>query len=205
MAASCQDLWGTTLEQNPRNCVASPGACAADEVCNPGTELCEGGMVLDAVEPRRVALTGGSLVTLRGRGFFPGSRVSFGALGSVVPAAILSDTEIRTTVPPGRACGPISIKVQRSWDLSVQRDDLLSMYAPNVSFAPTHVIGQNPSTWSVYVTTYDLNRDGKLDVIATAYNHSAIDIFLGNGDGTFQFAPRLPTGAYPYQIVFGDA
>ncbi|MFO0575245.1 MAG: FG-GAP-like repeat-containing protein [Polyangia bacterium] len=204
-ATSCQDLWGPTLEGNPRNCVANPGACTAEEVCNPGTELCEGGLALDTVEPRRVPLVGGSLVTLRGHGFFSGSRVSFGTLGSVVPAAILSDTEIRTTVPPGRACGPVPIKVQRSWELSVQRDDLLSMYAPNVSFAPIRAIGPSPSTWSVYVTTHDLDRDGHLDVIATAYNHSGVDVLLGNGDGTFRFQPRLPTGAYPYQMVFGDA
>jgi hypothetical protein len=203
-ASGCHELWSQTLELNTRNCVASPSACSADEVCNPGTELCERGLSLDSVEPRRAHLAGGTLLTLRGRGFFPDSRVSFGALGSVTPASVLSDSEIRATVPPGRACGPVSIKVQRSWGLSVQRDDLLSLYAPNVSFGQSRIIGQNPSTWTVYVTTHDLNGDGNQDVIATAYNHSAVDIFLGNGDGTFQFPPRLPTGASPYHVAVGD-
>ena len=58
-----------------------------------------------------------------------------------------------------------------------------------------------------FVTVADVNGDGKLDIAATDYNNSLVQIFTGVGDGTFQTASAYPTnsgGAHPYGIVAGD-
>ncbi len=47
------------------------------------------------------------------------------------------------------------------------------------------------------VEAADLNGDGHLDLVANDYN-GAFDIFLGNGDGTFQPVQSLPTD---YEVV----
>ena len=48
----------------------------------------------------------------------------------------------------------------------------------------------------------DFNGDGKLDVIAAS--GSAIVVFLGNGDGTFQAGRESPTTMGPLGIAVGD-
>jgi hypothetical protein len=59
-------------------------------------------------------------------------------------------------------------------------------FQPAVSY-PTTGIGSGP----VWVTVADLNGDGKLDIAVLGWQSTsnptgAVDIFLGNGDGTFQ-------------------
>ena len=46
------------------------------------------------------------------------------------------------------------------------------------------------------VMVADLTNDGKLDVVESLYDHS-IDVFIGNGDGSFQPAVGYSTGEYP--------
>jgi uncharacterized lipoprotein NlpE involved in copper resistance len=53
------------------------------------------------------------------------------------------------------------------------------------------------------VMVADLNNDGKLDVVESLYDHS-IDVFLGNGDGSFQSAVGYTTGEYPRAVVAVD-
>lgn len=38
--SGCEAVFGEFRRANPENCVNNPGACAADEVCNPVTQLC---------------------------------------------------------------------------------------------------------------------------------------------------------------------
>jgi hypothetical protein len=54
-----------------------------------------------------------------------------------------------------------------------------------------------------FITTADLNHDGKLDLVESLYDHN-VDVFLGNGNGTFQPAMGFNTGEYPRALVLAD-
>jgi hypothetical protein len=49
----------------------------------------------------------------------------------------------------------------------------------------------------------DLNHDGKLDVIVSDYDQN-INVFMGNGDGTFRPAVGYTTGEYPRSVSAAD-
>src|SRR4051794_11128147 len=53
------------------------------------------------------------------------------------------------------------------------------------------------------VVATDVNSDGKLDLIASDYDNT-INVFLGNGDGTFQAARGYEPGHYPRSVVAAD-
>jgi hypothetical protein len=53
------------------------------------------------------------------------------------------------------------------------------------------------------VATADLNRDGRLDLIATAYSGDRVGVLLGNGDGSFSAAPQL-TPMQPRDAIAAD-
>lgn len=54
------------------------------------------------------------------------------------------------------------------------------------------------------VVVADVNHDGKLDAIESDYDNT-INVFLGNGDGTFQAARGSEPGNYPRDVVPVDA
>ena len=53
------------------------------------------------------------------------------------------------------------------------------------------------------VVLADVNHDGKLDAIESDYDHN-LNVFLGNGDGTFQQAMGIPDLEYPRDVVATD-
>jgi hypothetical protein len=53
------------------------------------------------------------------------------------------------------------------------------------------------------VVVADLNHDGKLDAIVSDYDHN-INIFMGNGDGTFQPAVGIDGLEYPRDVIVAD-
>src|SRR5262249_33651403 len=54
-----------------------------------------------------------------------------------------------------------------------------------------------------FVITGDLRNNGITDVIACNYDHN-LNVFLGNGDGTFQPAVGYDTGEYPRATAVVD-
>ena len=54
------------------------------------------------------------------------------------------------------------------------------------------LVGQKSGTFDTWgLATGDFNRDGKLDIATVSFNENVLNVFLGNGDGTF-------TGAFSY-------
>jgi len=50
----------------------------------------------------------------------------------------------------------------------------------------------------------DLNGDGIPDLVSSNYSGTAISVFLGNGDGTFQTHAEYTVGAFPFGMAMGD-
>ena len=76
----------------------------------------------------------------------------------------------------------------------------------------TFVVGQSQivPSWPVSIAAADFNGDGKLDFAVGNGNNlegapSTLDIFLGNGDGTFTYQLKSPvTHADPVALAVGD-
>jgi hypothetical protein len=70
--------------------------------------------------------------------------------------------------------------------------------------AQDYVLGDRPST----VTVSDVNKDGRPDLLVVADSAAlqarAIQVLLGNGDGTFQDPSPFASGAYPFQVAVAD-
>ncbi|MBD2699665.1 VCBS repeat-containing protein [Spirosoma sp. BT702] len=76
------------------------------------------------------------------------------------------------------------------------------------SFQPPVTKGNNTGA-GLWLTAADVNKDGRIDLIESSVNfpsgtNSAIEVFLGMGDGTFQNAVSYPTGTDPRGIDSGD-
>jgi hypothetical protein len=54
-----------------------------------------------------------------------------------------------------------------------------------------------------FVIAGDLRNSGKTDLVVSLYDHN-IDVFLGNGNGTFQPAVGYDTGEYPRAVALAD-
>ena len=66
-------------------------------------------------------------------------------------------------------------------------------------------ISTGTSTSPAALVTADFNGDGKLDLAVAESGLNRVDIFKGNGDGTFSLQPSsIATGTTPLSIVFGD-
>src|SRR5262245_39748078 len=54
------------------------------------------------------------------------------------------------------------------------------------------------------IVTADLNGDGNLDLATANDSANAVNVLLGNGDGTFQAPLQFATDAAPWHIAVGD-
>jgi hypothetical protein len=100
-------------------------------------------------------------------------------------------------------------------------DGNLDLVVANDSFPPTYefsvLLGNGDGTFqapvfygSGYVgggvTAGDFNGDGKLDlaIAGDAVSNTGVDVWLGNGDGTFQPPMGFSTAESPYSAITGD-
>ena len=64
------------------------------------------------------------------------------------------------------------------------------------TFQPAQVYAvDSPDSQPTFVAVGDVNGDGVLDLAVTNVTSGMLDIFLGNGDGTFQAAQSYAVGA----------
>jgi flagellin-like hook-associated protein FlgL len=54
------------------------------------------------------------------------------------------------------------------------------------------------------ITAADFNGDGKLDIVSSNYGPSTLNIFLGQGDGTFDNSAEIWAGSVNWGITSGD-
>lgn len=62
-----------------------------------------------------------------------------------------------------------------------------------------------PAGWPISVAVADVNGDGKPDIIGVDESSYAVDVLLGNGDGTFQLPLAYPTVIdHPISVAVAD-
>ncbi len=82
-----------------------------------------------------------------------------------------------------------------------------ALFAPLVSYAA--------ELGPIYIASADLNKDGKRDLIVVNTNDpdgtitgtvkpASVNVFLGNGDGTFQAKISKPVNGFPFGIAIAD-
>jgi hypothetical protein len=71
-----------------------------------------------------------------------------------------------------------------------------------LSFSPPvgYAVGIVPDS----VAVGDFNGDGKLDLAVANEFSNNVSVLLGNGDGTFQYAPNFAVGTGPVSLAMGD-
>jgi hypothetical protein len=88
--------------------------------------------------------------------------------------------------------------------------DLATPYGVNLGVgdgtfrAPVADLGLTDFDFRHSIVAGDFNGDGKLDLALTDSNTNAVDVLLGNGDGTFQPATSYAVGSSPSALVAGD-
>lgn len=60
------------------------------------------------------------------------------------------------------------------------------------------------STEGSWITASDINGDGIPDLAIPDFAHNTIDVFTGNGDGSFRRTNSFQTGAEPYTLAEAD-
>jgi hypothetical protein len=64
--------------------------------------------------------------------------------------------------------------------------------------------GKFDSPGPSYLKTADLNADGNLDLVASAYQANGVAVLLGNGDGTFRAAVTYSVGSQATDVAVAD-
>jgi hypothetical protein len=109
------------------------------------------------------------------------------------------------TTPTGIAVGDFNLDGKK--DLLVVTSLWLAVLPGNgdgtfqtAVITPVEFSGSQPRP----LVVADVNGDGIPDVVVADPATYSLMVFLGNGDGTFRLASRVPTGASPTSIAAGD-
>ncbi|WP_169216585.1 FG-GAP-like repeat-containing protein [Brasilonema sp. UFV-L1] len=74
------------------------------------------------------------------------------------------------------------------------------VFSVTFSTASNYAVG----SFSVNVTTGDLNGDGKPDLAVVNFNDNTVSVLLNNGNGTFGTASNFAVGSNPVSVTTGD-
>jgi hypothetical protein len=82
----------------------------------------------------------------------------------------------------------------------------LTLYTANSdgTFKAAVTFGSGYGTSSQNASAYDVNGDGKLDILLTDNTNGTIGVMLNNGNGTFQSAVSYNVGSGPRGFTVGD-
>ncbi|MEP6487929.1 DUF4347 domain-containing protein [Microcoleus vaginatus GB2-A3] len=98
------------------------------------------------------------------------------------------------------------------WELEIKTGKIKTPLAlkPEVLAAYSHVLSlfkindYDPEIYVTNITAGDFNGDGKPDVATMDLSSNNIGIVFGNGNGTFNFGPKINLGVAPYDFAAGD-
>jgi hypothetical protein len=120
---------------------------------------------------------------------------------SYYPAASVEDGPAAVAVGDFNGDGKLDVAVAvfRGSQSSVLLGKGDGTFGPPIRFESDQFIGQVR-----FVTTADLNHDGKLDLVTAVNQPDIVQVLLGNGDGTFQPPVAYQAGPTPVCISVGD-
>jgi len=79
---------------------------------------------------------------------------------------------------------------------------VVAVTVPSVNLGPPTTFAQPGYPYAV--GSGDFDRDGIRDLAIGNYGTSALEILLGNGDGTFRAGASYVIGGYPSSVAVGD-
>lgn len=124
-----------------------------------------------------------------------------------LPATAAIDFGPRITVKPGSGVTDVAVG-------DINNDMVLDLVAlrPEAGLVPVPLTGGvftpgAPSPVGAEAQTFslvDVNRDARLDVVATSFRANRVTVLLGNGLGGFGSPVPIPVGRAPFEIASGD-
>jgi FG-GAP-like repeat/IPT/TIG domain/Secretion system C-terminal sorting domain/FG-GAP repeat len=152
----------------------------------------------------------GTTVTINGSNFSPVASGNIVYLGAV-RATILSATAsaITITVPSGATYQPISVTTNHLTAYSSQ-PFMVKAPAPYPGFLTTSFSSRKDFATGKYpnfITSADLDGDGKSDLVTLNNDSSTVSLFLNTGgSGSLSFAPAIDydAGTHPFGAALGD-
>jgi hypothetical protein len=181
----------------------SPGPAGAQDVLvtNPDGQraILAAGFtyIAPTLAPRSGSINGGTVVTLTGLGFAPGTTLTIGGTAATA-VSVISATQLTATTPPGPA-GAQDVVVTTPTGHSTTLSGGFTYVVPPPP-TPSLYPGQLFAVFCLAVA--DVNDDGVPDLVGTSAND--VVVLLGQGDGTFQAPQRVAVGSDPQDVAVAD-